>query len=224
MKFFNCDIPIFSRKTLAIEWQNRAGVWYVRWQIKRFTLLSSFYTRHDVACFLWSVISAGIFLIAQFSQTSWLVQAYFASGFTLIGVLGMAYLTWYFTFIERLGLILYSWIVLMLIGTVITDLCFLLGWGTLLMNVCSLWLGAIGLGYLITGIGMRSRAILLCSLAHFVTIGFLPYVGTWQPLTTGAVVSSCSLLLAELQWDSEGVCNYQADLEVKQEKAIAPLS
>jgi hypothetical protein len=210
MEFFNYDIPIISRKKLAIEWQNLPGIWCVRWQINHLTILSSFYTRHDLACLLWAIVSAGIFIIAQFATFSWLTQAYLASGLTGIGTVGMGYLTWRFTSVERLAWILYTWTALMLSGTVVTDLSFFLGWGVILCHICHFWLALIGIGYLITGVGMRSRAILLCSIIHFFAIGILPHVGRWQSLTTGAIVAGCVLLLAELQWDSNGVCIHLA--------------
>ena len=83
------------------------------------------------------------------------------------------------------------------------------GWGAMLCNLCPLWLTLCGIGYLITGVGMRSRLILLCSAIHFLVIGLLSFLPTYQLLLTGIVISGSVFLLAEFQWDSNGVCNYQ---------------
>ena len=96
----------------------------------------------------------------------------------------------------------------MLLGAVVTDLSRFLGWGRVLGHVCHLWLGVSGVGYLITGWGMRSRAFLLFAAIHLLTLQLLPAVGPWQPLTTGLVISGCALLIAEIQWDANGVCGH----------------
>jgi len=112
---------------------------------------------------------------------------------------------------EGLGWILDSWIGLMLFGVVITDLGIFLGWGWVLMNLCPLWLGLVAIGYLCTGVGMRSRTLILTALVHLLSIPILPYVGTWQFLTTGIIMGGSVLLLAEFQWDSFGTCGNQAE-------------
>ncbi len=74
------------------------------------------------------------------------------------------------------------------------------------MNLCPLWLGLIALGYLCTGIGMRSRALMLTAIVHLLSILIVPYVGEWQFLATGIITGGSSLMLAELQWDSFATC------------------
>lgn len=209
MNFFNPDIPLISRKKSAFAIQNMPGLLRVHWQIRQFVILSTFYTRHDQACLLWGGVSSGIFITAQFLPVSWLVQAIIASTLTLLSVIGTVALTWNFTAVERLTWVLYSWISLMVLGALITDLSILLHWGTVLLHICSLWLGLSAVGYLITGWGMRSRTLLFIGLLHLFTISLLPYFMGWQPLITGIVISGSAFLIAELQWDSYGVCGYQ---------------
>lgn len=164
----------------------------------------------------WGILAAVIFAAVQFLPLSWTTQAMIASVLTGFGCVSMAWLTWRYTHVDRLAWILYTWLGLMLIGATITDLSFWCGWGRVLMQLCPLWLGLCSIGYIVTGLGMRSRLILLCSVVHFLTIALLPLAGPWQALLTGAVISGCVIALAEFQWDSNGVCNYQllqAELE-----------
>jgi len=95
---------------------------------------------------------------------------------------------------------------LMLLGLVITDLGIFLGWGTVLMHLCPLWLGLVAIGYLCTGFGMRSRTLMIIGLIHLLGIAILPYVGSWQFLATGIIMGGSVLVLAEFQWDSFGTC------------------
>lgn len=208
MNFFNFDIPVVARKQSAFAICDLPGLWRVHWQINQRVILSTFYTRHDQACLLWAAVSALIFLTAQFIPLSWLAQAAIATGLTVICAGAMVALTFRFTVAEQLSWVLYGWSLLMLVGTVITDLSLLLGWGTVLGHLCSLWLGISGVGYLITGLGMRSRAFLLIAAVHFLTIYLLPTIGAWQPLATGMVISGSALLIAEIQWDANGVCGH----------------
>lgn len=208
MMFFNPEIPIITRKKSAFAIPDLPGLWRLHWQLFGITILSTFYTRHDQACLLWGVISASIFIMAQFVTLSWLTQAVLASVLTVVGIVGMLYLTWYFTKIETLSWILYGWAVLMGTGILLTDLGVFLGWGEVLMNICPMWLGLSAIGYGVMSFGMRSRAFLLISLLHLLTIGILPYVSPWQPLVTGFIISGSVFLIAELQWDADEACDH----------------
>jgi len=148
--------------------------------------------------------------MAQFLPLSWTIQAGLATGLTGIGSLAMAWLAWRYTHLDQLAWILYTWLVLMVVGTVLTDLSVWNGWGTLLIRLCPLWLGLCGIGYFVTALGMRSRLILLYSALHFGAIALLPFFLPYQLLLTGTVISGSVILLAELQWDSNGVCDYQS--------------
>jgi hypothetical protein len=205
MSFFNPKAPLLCRKQNVLELPDLPGVWRCHWQVGNITLFSTFYTQLDQACIVWGVISIIIFGTAQFLTLSWMTQAVWWSALSLIGTVGMVALTpsW---LKQELGWVIYSWIILMLLGVVITDLSIFLSWGEVLMNLCPLWLGLIALGYLCTGIGMRSRALMLTAIVHLLSIWILPYVGSWQFLATGVITGGSSLMLAELQWDSFGTC------------------
>jgi hypothetical protein len=209
MTYFNPNAPLLCRKQSVLELPELPGVWRCHWQLGNITVFSTFYTRLDQACLLWSVISIIIFGTAQFVPISWMTQAVWWSVLSAIGTVGMVALMPSWVKGEELGWILHSWVILMLLGLVITDLGIFLGWGTVLMNLCPLWLGLVALGYLCTGFGMRSRTLMLVGLVHILGIAILPYVGAWQFLATGIIMGGSVLLLAELQWDSSGVCGNQ---------------
>lgn len=206
MSFFNFDLPICVRKKSAFDIQDLPGLWRIHWQIGDFTLLSSYYTRHDQACLFWGLLSSVIFATVQFLPISWLTQAIYLTGLTFVGVVVMVGLTLCLLAEIQFAQVLWCWILLMLIGILITDLSVFLGWGYILANMCPLWLVLSGIGYFLTGIGLRSRMFMLLSLIHFAAIWVLPLVGVWQPLTTGFVISTCVFSIAELQWDAMGVC------------------
>ncbi len=210
MTFFNPNAPVLCRKQSAFALPDVPGVWRFHCQVGNITLYSSFYTRLDQACFLWGILSTVIFVTAQFVPVSWMTQAVWWSVLTLVGTVGTIVLvpSWFYK--EGLGWVIHSWTILMLLGLVITDLGIFLGWGQVLMNLCPLWLGLIGIGYLCTGVGMRSRALILMGLVHLLSIWILPYVGAMQFLATGIITGGSVLLLAELQWDSFGSCSNQS--------------
>lgn len=213
MKFFNFYTSIITRKESAFAIDDLPGLWRIHWQINQRVILSTFYTRHDQACLLWAVVAGMIFAAAQFLPISWTTQAMIATVLTLVAVLGMMRLTWRFTREEHIVWILYSWVFLMLTGTVITDLSVFLGWGEVLIRICPLWLGLSAVGYFLTGLGMQSRTFIGVSILHLLTVFLLPYVGIWKPLVTGILIGGTVLLIAELQWDSNGVCQRQNRLQ-----------
>lgn len=204
--FFNPNAPMLCRKQSLFDLPDMPGLWRCHWQIGSLTLLSTFYTRLDQACIAWGVISLIIFGTAQFFPISWLTQAVWWSALSLMGTVGMMILTPSWLRVEGLGWILNSWIILMLLGLLITDLGIFLGWGSVLMQLCPLWLGLVAIGYFCTGIGMRSRTLIIIGLVHLLSIVLVPYVGSWQFLTTGMVMGGSVLILAEFQWDSFGTC------------------
>lgn len=211
MTFFNLSLPIFKRKESAFAVPEMPGLRRVHWQIGDLVLWSSFYTQHDQACIVWGIVSAAIFTTAQFVPLSWTVQAVLSSLLTIGGVGGMMTLTWHFSRIERLNWVLYTWLGLMLAGIGLTDAGIFLHWGQVLLRICPLWLGLSAIGYVVTGIGMRSRTFILLGAVHLLTVWLLPLAAGWQQLVTGAVISSSVLLMAELQWDANGVCGYQQE-------------
>jgi hypothetical protein len=72
-----------------------------------------------------------------------------------------------------------------------------------------MWLGLSAIGYICTGIGMRSRAFTLASLVHLLGIAVLPYLGSWQFLSTGIVIAASLLVFAGVQWDMRPPIQYE---------------
>jgi hypothetical protein len=209
MTFFNPNAPLLCLKPNVLALPDSPGLWRCHWQVGHITLVSTFYTPLDQICLFWGVICIGIFVTAQFVPISWTTQAVWWSILSLIGTGGMMVLTPSWLREERLGWVLNSWVILMLLGVALTDLSIFLGWGGVLMNLCPLWLGLVALGYLGTGLGMRSRTLILTGVIHLLAIGILPFVGVMQFLATGIIMGGSSVLLAVLQWDSFGTCGGQ---------------
>ena len=201
MTLFNSAEPIIRRKQHALDFQDRQGLLQLKLEISNKTLVNSIYTRIDQVFVFWGLITAIIFFTAQFAPIDWITQAAFWSILTAIGTVGMTVLTYFWVGVERLRWVLYSWIVLMLGGVVVTDLGILKGWGMVLMNLCPLWLGLSAVGYICTGIGLRSRAFIFAALFHVFGILILPYCVGWQFLATGLVMTANLLMFAETQWD-----------------------
>lgn len=148
-----------------------------------------------------------IFCTAQFLPIDWKLQAIVWSVITLVGTLGMVALTRSIAKEEPFKGILICWVILMLGGLILTDLSIFLGWGEVLLHLCPLWLLLNALGYLYTGLRMRSRTFLLMGAVHLLGILILPYMGAWQFFTTGILIGLSVLLLAEFQWDTTTSCN-----------------
>ncbi len=206
MSFFNPNAPLLCRKQAVLDLPDLPGLWRCHWQIGNFTLFSNFYTRLDQACLIWGAISVIIFGTAQFCPISWFTQAVCWSTLSVIGIVGMMVLTPSWLRVEGLGWILDTWVILMMLGLLITDLGIFLNWGGVLMHLCPLWLGLVAIGYFCTGLGMRSRTLMIIALVHLLGIAILPYVTCWQFLTTGMIMGASVLVLAEFQWDSFGTC------------------
>lgn len=208
MSFFNSAEPILRSKQEELDFQDRQGLLCFNLKIGDKTLISAFYTRIDQVFILWGLITAQIFITAQFAPISWVMQAGLWTVLSLIGIVGMIVLTYFWVKVERLTWLLYCWAILMLIGLALTDFGIFFGCGQLLMCICPIWLGLIGFGYFCTGIGMRSRAFSLASLVHFLGIVLLPFVGGWQFLTTGLVMTINLLIFAGVQWDMRPPIDY----------------
>jgi hypothetical protein len=208
MTFVNLAEPLLRGKQEALDFQDRQGLLHISCKIGGKTVFSGFYTRIDQVFLLWGLITATIFITAQFLPFSWSVQAIFWSALTLVGTVGMVALTHFWVRVERLVWVLYLWAILMVGGAILTDLSIFLGWGEVLIRLCPLWLGLSALGYLGTGVGMRSRTFIITGLLHLLGIGILPYVSGWQFITTGIVMGCSLLLLAEMQWDMRRPIDY----------------
>ena len=209
MTFFNPVEPIIRRKQEALDFQDRQGLLSLEMKIGQKTVISVFYTRIDQVFVLWGLICAAIFVTAQFAPISWVIQAGLWSVLTLLGTVGMVVLTHFWVKVEGLRWVLFCWVALMLSGVALTDLSIFLSWGQILMNLCPMWLGLSAIGYICTGIGMRSRAFTLASLVHLLGIAVLPYLGSWQFLSTGIVIAASLLVFAGVQWDMRPPVQYE---------------
>ena len=140
-------------------------------------------------------------MTAQFNPISWTIQALFWSVLTIIGTITMFKMTHFWVKVEKLRWVLYTWSFLMLGGVVLTDLSIFLGWGQILIHLCHLWLGLSATGYLVTGLGLCSRALIASATIHILGITILPYFLGWQFLLTGLIMTINLLVFAEIQWD-----------------------
>ncbi|MFE4106961.1 hypothetical protein [Almyronema epifaneia] len=201
MPFFNSAEPILRRKQPNLDVQDLRGLLRIHWQLGDRTLLSNLYTRIDQVFVVWGWITAIIFGVAQFTLISWSDQAIAWSLLTLVGTMAMTWLAWFWVKVESLRWLIYGWASLMLLGVLLTDYGIFGPCGWILVNLCPLWLGLTATGYLIMGIGMRSRTFLLTALIHGLSILMLSALPQWQFLITGLVMSGCLMLLSEVQWD-----------------------
>ncbi len=209
--------PILRRKQHALDVQDLEGLLHIHIQIKNFKLFSSFYTRIDQVFILWGLISAIVFLTAQFLTLNWTDQAIAWSILTAIGAWGTCHLAWYWVSVERLRWVVYVWVALMLGGVLLTNWGLFGGGWVLLPHLCRLWLGLSAIGYGITAWGLRSRALLTSGLVHLGAIALLPYLQAWQFLFTGLITAGSLFLLAEVQWDMQSTTEAQLlTLEQKQ--------
>lgn len=216
MTFFNYSVPPLRRKQLNLEVQDLEGLWQVQFPLGKDRFYSTFYTCLDRACLMWSLLLIPMFGTAQFFPVNWMLQAGLWSALSLAGTVAMVSWTYCWVKKERLSWVLYGWVILMLLGLLLTDLGIFLGWGKVLTNLCPLWLGMSGIGYLGTGLALRSRALLAASLFHLLGIWILPYTSGWSFLFTGGVMVFSLLVLAEWQWDMQHPINYAA-LNLKQQ-------
>ncbi|GAB4545665.1 MAG: hypothetical protein Tsb0014_39930 [Pleurocapsa sp.] len=201
MYLFNWEEPVIRRKQEALDFQDRQGLWQFKVALGNKTLFDSFYTRIDQVFVIWGLIASVIFFTAQFAPIDWITQAVFWSILTVVGTGAMTGLTYFWVRVERLRWVLYTWIILMVSGVIVTDLGIFLGWGKVLMHLCHLWLGLSAIGYFGTGWGLRSRAFFLSGAVHLLGIFLLPYCLGWQFLATGVIMAANLLMFAETQWD-----------------------
>jgi hypothetical protein len=201
--------PILRRKQHALDVQDLEGLLHIHIQVKDFKLFSSFYTRIDQVFILWGLISAIVFLTAQFLTLNWTDQAIAWSILTAIGAWGTCHLAWYWVSVERLRWVVYVWVALMLGGVLLTNWGLFGGGWVLLPHLCRLWLGLSAIGYGITAWGLRSRALLTSGLVHLGAIALLPYLPAWQFLFTGLITAGSLFLLAEVQWDMQSTTDAQ---------------
>lgn len=201
MNLLHSTKPILRRKQRDIYCQEYQSLVSLYLKIAGKTFYSGLYSCLDQVFIIWGLIVAAIFVTAQFLPISWTTQAIVWSILTLAGTLSMMILTHFWVKQQQLNWILYLWVMLMVSGVILTDCSIFLGWGWLLIHLSHLWLGLCSLGYIITALGLSSRALLLVGLGHLLGIFSLPYVMGWEFLATAGIMVVSLLVLAETQWD-----------------------
>jgi hypothetical protein len=201
MTFFNVTEPVLRRKQTALDVQDLCGLLKINIEIGNNQVFSALYTRIDQVLLLWGAIALAIFSCGQFLAISWITQAYLSSLLTLAAIAIMILFTHFWTKVEQLSWVMYFWSGLMLLSLSLTNLGIFGGWGLILLNLCPLWLASCGLGYVVTGFGLRSRLFILIGLAHLGGILLLPLITSWQFLFTGFLIASSLALLSAVQWD-----------------------
>ncbi len=208
MSFFNPEAPLIRIKQKNLDIQDRQGVWNIHLKIGTRTLIERVYTRIDQAFILWGAITALIFTTAQFLPIDWSTQAMIWTPLTFIGTICTIAFTHYWAKVERLSWVVYFWSSLMMAGVAITDWGVYQSQANILVHLCPIWLGLSAIGYIATGLGLRSRALLLSGIAHLLGIAALNHFEGWQFLATGMLMGSSLILLAEMQWDMRPPIDY----------------
>ena len=149
-----------------------------------------------------------MFAAAPVSRVGWQQLALAWSGLTVMGVASMVAMVSFWARVERLMWLVYSWSVLMLLGTAVTDWGVFGSVGPVLLNLCPLWLGLCAIGHGLTGWGMRSRAFLWLAGVHGSAALVITQLGSWQYVATGVIISGSLLVLAQLRWDMRPPINY----------------
>jgi hypothetical protein len=208
MAFFNSQEPFFRKKQEELDFQDRCGSLSLNYRLLGFNLSLGTYTRVDQVFLVWGVLCGIIFATAQFSTISWQTQAIVWSIATIIGAVVMVLLTNFWVKVERLAWVLYFWVGLVMIGIAITDLGIFQCWGSIMGNLCPIWLGLTGIGYLFTGIGTRSRSLIVAGFVHWLGIGILLYITALPFLATGIIMGLTCLVFAQVQWDMRSPIEY----------------
>jgi hypothetical protein len=201
MSFFDYSAPLMRCKQIHAGIYSDHELWLIDWQLGPHRVYSNIYTGADQACLAWAIFVFPIFIVGQFLPLDWRIQAISWTVISLIGVLMMLHLAKRWAKKRCVSWLLYCWSSLILMGLIVTNLGIFWGWGRVLINLCSLWLGICAVGYCCTGIALHSRAFIATSLIHWLAILLLPYVSGLQFLFTGTVIVFFLLLLAEFQWD-----------------------
>lgn len=201
MSFFKPQQPILQKKQLSFNPQQLVSLGCVKVTPLQFLNLSGIYTCIDQVMICWGIVAGIIFLSAQFLPINWTDQAIFWSIITVIAVIVMITLTHTWTSIEGIAWLLYGWVALMVIGVIVTDCSIVYHWGIILSHLSQFWLLLSAIGYGLTAWGIRSRAFVIATIIHSVSIFFLPWCGSWQFGVTGFIMMSNLLIFAEGQWD-----------------------
>lgn len=200
MTFFNSAEPVLRRKQHHLDLQDRRGL--LSLQLKLGPLhIDTVFTRIDQVFILWGALCALIFGTAQFVAIDWGAQAIFWSLLTILGTALTMHYSWFWASVERALPIVLGWVALMLAGLILTDLSIVFAWGEVMLHLGVLWLALGAVGYLATGLALRSRALLWSGLVHVAAAVAAFNLADWQFLLAGVVLSGCLIVLGSTQWD-----------------------
>lgn len=159
------------------------------------------FTSIDQAFILWGAVSIVIFAIAQFSTVSWTTQAILDAAITGACIVCTSGLTWQVATIANLRWVVFLWAMLMTAGMVLTTYGIFCGVGSILINLCPLWLGLCALGYGVMGFKMRSYSFTSAALVHGIGIVSLAYFPAWQFFVSGLVMALTLFFFSVVPWD-----------------------
>ena len=196
-------MSIFQFKQSLVDPVDLHGVLRIRLGDPDNIFFSTYLTRLDQALILWGVVTATIFLAAQFYSLDWFLQSIVWSVLSSVAVLIAGRLTWFWVSTRNQRWILYCWSFLVVVGLYLTDYGIFRSWGIVLGNLCSMWLGISTLGYFVTGLGLRAKALILIGIVHLCAIPSLAIFPAWQFLLTGIVMSASLFCLAAFQWEHQ---------------------
>lgn len=207
--------PLLRSKQHILDVQDLQGAWHVRHSVFGY-VFSSIYTRIDQIFALWGGLAVLMFASVHVLHVSWQHMATAWSLLTVIAVISMVAMVRFWAQVERLMWLVYSWAVLMLVGTAITNWGVFGYVGPILINLCPLWLGLCAVGHGLTGWGIRSRTFMVLAAVHGSAAFAITQLGSWQYATTGLIIGGSLLLLTQLQWDMRPPIEYAVLTEKQQ--------
>ena len=163
------------------------------------------FTYIDQAFILWGVASVAIFFIAQFSLLSWATQAVVDAAITGACIASTSSLTWKIAKEENLRWVVFLWAVLMAGGMALTAYGIFCGVGSILINLCPIWLGLCALGYTVMGMKMWSYSFTAAAIIHGIGIFSVSFVPSWQFLASGLIIALTLFFFSVVPWDMRSV-------------------
>ncbi len=196
-------MSIFQLKQRLVDPVDLHGVIKIQIGNPDNAFISTYLTRLDQALLTWSVATAAIFLVAQYTLLDWSTQAILWSVLSCIVIWLSGRLTWFWVTTRNQRWIFYSWSLLVIAGLGLTDYGILAGWGLILPHLCPLWLSISAFGYVITGLGIKAPALVLIGIIHVCTVPGLTFLPIHQFLLTGIIMSASLFFLATFHWEHQ---------------------
>lgn len=163
------------------------------------------FTYIDQAFILWGVASIVIFSMAQFSLLSWATQALIDAAITGACIASTSSLTWKIAKEESLRWVVFLWAALMAGGMALTAYGIFCGVGSILIDLCPIWLGLCALGYTVMGIKMRSYSFTSAAIIHGISIFGIALIPAWQFIASGLIMAITLFFFSVVPWDMRSV-------------------